>query len=115
VHRDTATVASYFVGWTEQKPEHGAAFDLVLGRWEDDATREDRFAVSLNYRILEATPQFMVVDALGRLPCGDELAGAALERKEVIGTPLAPQVFAVVDAIYMGDPRLEEVRAWSGS
>jgi hypothetical protein len=111
VHWNTATIASYFVGWTEQKPEHGAAFDLVLGEWGDGATREDRFAVSLNYR----TPEFMVVDAHCRLPRGDELAGAALQRSEVIGTPLARQVFALVDAIYMGDPRLEGVRAWSHS
>jgi hypothetical protein len=112
VHRDGATVAAYFVGWAEQKPEHGAAFDLILGDWGDSANRQDRFAVALDYRIVDSSPEFMVVDARGRIPSGDELAGTALKRADVIGTALAPQVFAVVDAIYMSDRRLDELRAW---
>jgi hypothetical protein len=69
--------------------------------------------VALDCRIVEASPQFMVVDAHGRLPSADELAGSALKRSEVIGTPLAPQVFALVDEIYAGDARLEEIRNWA--
>jgi len=37
---------------------------------------------------------------------------SALKRSEIIGTPLASQVFALIDAIYMGDPRLDEIRTW---
>ena len=55
----------------------------------------------------------MVVDAQSRLPSADDFASSTLKRSEVIGTPLAPQVFALVDAIYISDPRLEEVRHWS--
>ena len=54
----------------------------------------------------------MVVDAQGRLTSDGELADSALKRSEIIATPLAPQVFALVDAIYMGDPRLDEIRTW---
>jgi hypothetical protein len=112
VDRDGATVAAYFVGWTEQRPDHSAAFDLILGEWGDSATTEDRFAISLDYRIVESSGEFMVVDSRGRIPSVDRLAGTALKRSDVIGTPLAPQVFAVVDAIYMSDRRLDELRAW---
>jgi hypothetical protein len=112
IHRDGEAVAAYFVGWAEQRPDHGATFDLILGKWGDSATRLDRFAVSLDYRIVEASPQFMVVDAQDRLKSGGDLAGTALKRSDVIGTTFALQVFAVVDAIYMGDARLNELRAW---
>jgi hypothetical protein len=111
ISRDGAMVASYFVTWTLGKPDHGAAFDLVLGKWGANATIQDRYAVALNYRVVEASPQFMVVDAQDRLTSGS-LFGAALSRTDVIGTPLASQVFALVDALFMGDPRLDELHHW---
>lgn len=112
IRRDGEAVAAYFVGWAEQRPDHGATFDLILGKWGESATRLDRFAVSLDYRIVEASPQFMVVDARDRLMSGSDLVSAALKRSDVIGTTLAPQVFALVDAIYMGDSRLDELQEW---
>jgi len=112
IHRDGDAVAAYFVGWAEQRPDHGASFDLILGRWGASATKQDRYAVALDYRIVEGSPQFMVVDAQGRLASDGKLANSALKQSEIIGTPLAPQVFALIDAIYMGDPRLDEIRAW---
>jgi hypothetical protein len=112
IRRDGEAVAAYFVGWAEQRSDHGATFDLILGKWGDSTTRLDRFAVALDYRIVEASPQFMVVDAQDRLTSGGDLASMALKRSDVIGTTLAPQVFAIVDAIYMGDSRLNELREW---
>jgi hypothetical protein len=112
IHRDGAAVAAYFVGWAEQRPDHGASFDLILGKWGASATKQDRYAVALDYRIVEGSRQFMVLDAQGRLTSDGELADLALKRSEIIGTPLARQVFALIDAIYMGDPRLDEIRTW---
>ena len=112
IQRDGATVAAYFVSWVEQRPDHGAGFDLILGKWGPSATNQDRYAVALDHRIVDRSPQFMVVDAQGRLASNGDLAAAALKRSEIIGTPLAPQVFALVDAIYLGDARLNELRAW---
>jgi len=113
VYRDGGAVGTYFVGWAERRPDHGASIELILGEWGDTATRQQRYVVALDCRIVEASPQFMVVDAEGRLPSADDLAGSALKRSEVVDTPLAPQVFALVDAIYMRDPRLEKIRNWS--
>jgi hypothetical protein len=112
IHRDGATVAAYFVGWAEQCPDHGTSFDLILGMWGAATTKQDRYAVALEYRIVEGSPQFMVVDAQGRLTSDQDIAGFALKRSEIIGTPLAPRVFALIDAIYIGDPRLDEIRTW---
>src|SRR5262245_60871494 len=112
IHRDGAAVTVYIVGWAEQRPDHGAKFDLILGKWGASATKQDRYAVALDYRIVQGSPQFMVVDAQDRLTAGGELAESALKRSEIIGTPLAPRVYALIDAIYMGDPRLDEIRTW---
>jgi hypothetical protein len=53
----------------------------------------------------------MVVDACERVTDHTELAATALKRSDVIGTVLAQQVFALMDAIYiyMGDQRLAEL------
>jgi hypothetical protein len=34
-----------------------------------------------------------------------------LERAEVVGTPLANQVFSLVDSLWLTEPRLEGIRA----
>lgn len=111
-YNDGEAVGAYFVGWTEQRPDHGASIELILGKWGETTAQQDRYVVAMDCRIVEASPQFMIVDAEGRLPSTSNLAGSALKRSEVTDTPLAPQVFALVDAIYLGDPRLEEVRNW---
>ncbi len=112
VHRDGKTVAAYFVAWTQGKPDHGAKFELILGKWGESATKDDRYSVALDFRLIDGAPQFMVVDALDRATSGSPLVGTALKRSDVIGTSLAPQVFAVVDAVYMSDG-VGEVRHWS--
>lgn len=47
----------------------------------------------------------MVIDAADRAEAKGELAKAALARADVVGTPLAARVFAIVDAIYLQDGR----------
>ena len=102
------TVAAYFVTWTaDHLVEMGANVDLILGRWGDGTSARDRVAVSLIHRDQEGSgAEVMVIDA-DQSNCGDgALAHSALRRDEVIGTPLAPQVFAIIDAIYIQDDRL---------
>ena len=113
IWKNNATVGHYIVGWTEGQPDHGAAFDLVLGDWDVAAQNQDRYIVALNYRSFRDTSGFMVVDESYRVVYGSDLAATVLKRSDVVGTPLAPQVFALVDAIYMGDTRLMDVRAWN--
>ena len=107
-----ATVAAYFVTWTVGKPDHGAAFDLVFGTWGDHTQVEDRYALALDFRVLDGVPQFMVVDAHGRMRAEGELFAKSFKRSEVIGTPLALQLFALVDCIYLSDKRLDELHQW---
>lgn len=104
---------AYFVGWTVGKPDHGATFDLILGDWSESAPSSLRFSVSLDCRLVDGVAEYMVVDAHHRLP-PDEKSNfdMAFKRSDVIGTSLAPEVFAIVDAIYMSDSA-EKLRRWS--
>ncbi len=113
VRHDGEPFGAYFVGWTVGRPDDGAAFDLILGDGED-ASSSSRFAVSLNYRIVEGSGSFMVVDAEGRLPldADDALFDKTLKRSDVVGTELFPVVRGVVHAVYMS-PGGEELREWA--
>lgn len=108
VHQDGRTVAAYFVHWTVGKSleTHPANFDLIYGRWGDGAQKEDRCAISLIHFENQDRPGVMVIDADSRPHTSNGLAGSALRRDEVVGTPLASQVFAIFDAVLLQDPRL---------
>lgn len=112
--RDEGPVGAFFISWTPGRPEHGAAFDLILGAWGDSAQASDRFATALMLHLVEGTPQFMVIDADQRKIAKSPLIETALKRSDVIGTALAPLVFAVVDAVYMSDSA-SEIRSWCGA
>ena len=107
VHRRGGpSVAAYWMHWTAgHLSEPGANLDLVIGKWGNGTEAYDRFGVALVHRQLEnGTPSLMVVDADGRFSDAD-LAATALKRRDVINTPLAEQVFSIVDAIYLQDSR----------
>jgi hypothetical protein len=52
----------------------------------------------------------MVIDSGHRPANTSQLCGRALKRADVIGTPLASEVFQLVDAIWLQDARIAEVR-----
>jgi len=107
-----APIAAYFVSWTlGAVASHGAAFDFIIGSWGEGTSSEDRAAVSLELQIIDAQPQFMVRDAANRPAASSELVSRALSRAEVIDTPLATQVFNLVDAVWLHDVRLAELSA----
>ncbi|TKT74881.1 hypothetical protein [Aquamicrobium sp. LC103] len=107
-HEGDATLAVYWVHWTPgHLDESGADIDLVLGRWGDEATADERFAVALLHRRQpDGNSALMVVDAAGRPPVEGDIARTALAREDVIGTPLAALIFSITDAIYEQDGRL---------
>jgi hypothetical protein len=107
VHREDETLAVYYMHWTVgHLSEPGANLDLILGRWGDDSSADDRVVVSLLHREQTGgTPALMIIDAIGRPAAKGELARTALSRTDVIGTPIAAQVFGLVDAIYEQDGR----------
>jgi hypothetical protein len=109
VSSPSGPVAAYFVHWTLTRvADHGANFDLIIGKWGDGASAADRDVVSLAYRLDDTGPSFMVIDAADRPVATGGLADRVLRRSQVIGRPIAEQAFAIVDAILAQDDRLAE-------
>jgi hypothetical protein len=105
----------YYVHWTiGAVARHGANFDLIVGDWGDKSGPDDRHLISLEFRIHQKKPGFMVIDSKGRPAADRKLAAKSLERKEVIGTPKAKEAFRMVDAIWLGDKRIKEVTDCKG-
>jgi hypothetical protein len=100
-------IAAYWMNWTEgHLSDSSANLDLVLGQWGEETGPADRYAVAMVHRQLaDGTPSLMVIDAEGRPAADGRLAHVGLRRDQVIGTPLAVQVFAMTDAIYEQDER----------
>jgi len=108
---DGFLLASYYVQWTLGRvADHGANIDLVVGRWGEEFSSADRFVVAVAYRLKADGPQFMIIDAAERpVAKSGKLADTALRRDQVIGSPLAAQAFAMLDAIWLGDDRIAEL------
>ena len=112
VNHGEPIVAAYFVQWTIGRPDHGANFDLILGPWGEESSARDRQAISLVYRNSPEGSEFMVIDADNRPVAQSDLASKALSREEVISTDLAAHTFAILDAIWLQDTRIDEVRSF---
>jgi len=107
VHRENHTEAAYFVHWPLGKvAEKGAHIDLILGPWGEGTERADRYAVSLEFRQGFGV---RVIDAGVRNIARHSLVGRGLPREDVIMTPLAQEVFEIIDAIWLDDKRIAEV------
>lgn len=110
VHGSASSEVPYFVQWTLGRvTDHGALFDLILTQPGDDAAPPGRVLVTLDYRLTETGPGFMVIDAAGRPAADSDLVDRALARSEVVGQPVAAEAFAVADAILEQDPRVAEL------
>src|SRR5262249_62181997 len=110
VYRSATPIAAYFVHWTVGNiDDHYPNFDLILGKWGEGTLSADRSIVSLEYRLLENDPAFMVIDAVGRPATSQGLAEHALPRSEVIGKPIAAEAYAIADTILAKDNRIAEL------
>ena len=104
------TVAIYYVQWTVGSAEHLPNVDIVIGPWGEGTEPKQRILVSLLFQPGEDGGSFMVTDSEGRPANSSEICGRALKRAEIVGTPLAEEVFRLVDTIWLQDPRVVEVK-----
>jgi hypothetical protein len=110
VHSSAGTAAAYFVQWAVGRvADHGALFDLILGRWGDGTTARDRVLVALDYRLTDCGPAFMVIESVGRPAAESDQIGRALARTEVVGQPIAEAAFTVADAVLAQDARVKKL------
>jgi hypothetical protein len=110
VYRSATPTAAYYVEWTPTHPQRDAVFDLIIGKWGDSAVANDRQVVSVAFRVLDTGAAFMIQDASARSIATSQLVSRALDRAEVIGQPIAADVFQICDSIYLADPRINALR-----
>lgn len=110
VYEADAALAAYFVEWTPGHEASSATFDFIVGAWGDGTNSVGRKAVSLEFRKLESGPAFMVIDAKTRPTANSALISEALSREDVLGTPVADEVYRICDAVYLEEPRLAWLR-----
>ncbi|WP_423762674.1 hypothetical protein [Burkholderia sp. NLJ2] len=111
LHQDNSVVGVYFVQWAIGRPDHPPTIDLVLGDWGESAGPADRVLVSLIYMPRKRGGAVSIVNAAERGVDISTLFEFALAREQVIGTPLAPLVFQIIDALWITEPRIAEVKA----
>ena len=111
VRSDEEPYAIYQVHWTKnQIVKHGAEVYIILGQFGEGTTAADKFAVALHFFVEDHRHGFMVVDADQTSIASHPLVGRALPRSSVIDTALAEQVFELVDAIWLDDENIADVR-----
>ena len=111
VRRHEEPYAIYQVHWTNNQVfKHGAEFYLILGQFGEGTSSQDKFAVALHFFVERDRHGFMVVDADRTSIASNPLVGRALPRASVIDTPLAEEVFELVDAIWLDDENIAELR-----
>ncbi|KQY64915.1 MULTISPECIES: hypothetical protein [unclassified Brevundimonas] len=107
---ELGALATYMVQWTDgHVVANGANFDLIVGAW-GGAPSSKRIAVSLEYRQMASGPGFTIIDAPDRAFSMSPVVGEALSRSDVVGTKLADEVFAIIDAIWLQDERIRDLR-----
>jgi hypothetical protein len=100
----------YYVQWTlDQVERHGANIDLLIGSWGEDATAEDRVAVSLEYRIGARGPEFASIDPGDREHAKTGLANHNIPGRHVLGNLVGADSYAFTHAILGQDTRVKEI------
>ncbi len=101
---------AYNVCYTKGVPDHGAEFTLITGQWGEGSSPNDRYVIVLDYY---PNSGFMVAENCFERK-GQIVSAATnfVDRDGVIGTDFASTLFMIVDAVYMKETRLNEIRNW---
>lgn len=112
LHREEEA-GRFSVRWRPGHPDHPARHVLYLGNWRR-RTAEDRATLAVadflghpdpGFRLLDEAPALMQALA----PWHPRL----VRRADAIGQPLGERLFALLDAVHVKDPRLQEIRGWA--
>jgi len=106
---DQQTIAAYFVQWTRHNPEHYPNIDFLIGTWGDGAP-DDRKLVAWQFN--PALNSFRLIDSASRPAAQSTLCNASLTRDQILADSEFKELTTLLlDAVWLDDPRLSEVRA----
>ena len=110
VSTESESLAAYFIAYTNGQPDHGAEFTFVVGKWGEEAMAQERFVIVMHHFPEKG---FMIDRNIEEKKANmRELASNFLNREDIIGSRFADTLFSIVDAVYMKDSRLDEMRNW---
>ena len=113
VYYDEEPLASYFVHWTRNKPDHFPNFDIIFGTWGDLGINDKKLA-SWVFNPSQDEGGFMVIDSGDREISKSDLVTEALTREDLIGNANYMEITtSIIDAIWLQDERIEAIRAWT--
>ena len=98
-------LAFYTCRWTPAHPDKGVEFRLGTGNWSENTPKPERWMFGATYS--REHNGFMLDDLSG--PDAYPMA-VALDRDDILGTSFAAEAFAMLDAIFVKDKRLQEFR-----
>lgn len=113
VHHE-APLGRFSVRWVPGEPEHSARHVLYLGDWNRKGGMANGPAVAAaeyvggtqhGFYLRDDTPEIMKALKPWR--------PHFIRRADAIGKPLGEVLFAMLDAIHVKDPRLQEIRGWA--
>ena len=99
-----AWIAFYWVRFSPAHPEAYPVFRFGTGDWRDSAQDDARWVFGVEYDQEQSGVRLMDLSQ----ERGDVRA-TYLDRADVIDTPFAQEAFAMFDAVFMGDRRLESL------
>ncbi|MEO1795887.1 MAG: hypothetical protein AAFR53_02590 [Pseudomonadota bacterium] len=99
-------IGFYTVRFSAGHLDRVVIFQVFTGDWSEGASSSNRWCFWAEFSLEQQG--FCVLD-----PVDDEQPKSftALKRADIIGSPFAPEAFAMLDAIYMKDSRLEPIRS----
>ncbi|GAA5162121.1 hypothetical protein [Viridibacterium curvum] len=113
VYASELPLACYWIQWTASRPDHPPNFDFLIGTWGNDEVN-DKQLVSWLFNPSSGGGSFMAIDSASRPAARSTLCAKALTRQEVVNNgALMQQATDLIDAVWLGDPRLLEVREFA--
>lgn len=112
-HREMP-LGRFTVRWRPEDPEHLARHVLYLGDWTRRGGMDDGPAVAAaEYQGGVNHGFYLRDDTAQLLKALKPWRPRFIQRQEAIGQPLGDLLFAMLDAIHVKDPRLQEIRGWA--
>jgi hypothetical protein len=112
--RHEAPLARFTVRWCPDDPGHPARHVLYLGDWQRRGGMQGGPAVAAaDYRGGAGHGFYLRDDAPQLLKSLKPWRPHFIRRQDAIGQPLGERLFAMLDAIHVKDPRLQEIRGWA--
>lgn len=99
--------ALYLCHYTESHPEQGVSMAVSLRGWGEDVDPTLKECVTLEWRHADTGPGCRVVDALDTQWAREPVLGRMLSRDEALASGRAAEAYAVSDAVWLGDLRLQ--------